>query len=274
MTTRFEEVYRFGPRDVLTEEALNKRFKDLDDRTSKAEIVRLSEEQAFSLVLDRVLARSEAVIASLRDRLLSITELQWLTAHSDTARTLEVAAQFALQIIEADRDLFAPGPYAILSWTGGSPTDYAIVRTLGFDRQLGQWDVRVEAFTGDPGPWDDWQIAAVAGSTLAQMALLTDGQAARADTLAAKGAAEEFRDQTAASHEAVEQAAEAVLADRQAVADLRGETQTFRDQTADSAAAAAASAEAVDPTAINTRFLALEAKTARGARTRQIWFGA
>lgn len=184
MASRFEEIYRFKTDDLLTDEELNKRFKDLDGRLAKAEVARLSEDEAFAVVLDRVLGRSEAVIASLRDQLLEITQLQWLTAGSDTPQTLAVEAQFALSIIEEHRALFAPGPYALLSWTGGAPDDYAIVRTLAFDRQLGQWDVRVEAFVGDPGPWNDWQIAAVAGATLAQMALLDQGQADRADVVA------------------------------------------------------------------------------------------
>jgi len=279
MTTRFEEIYRFGPRDVLTDEALNRRFKDLDDRTSKAEIVRLSEDQAFSLVLDRVLARSEAVIASLRDRLLSITELQWLTAHSDTSRTLAVGAQFALEIIEAERDLFAPGPYAVLSWTGGDPGDYAVVRTLGFDRLIGQWDIRIEAFVGGPGPWDDWQIAAVAGATLAQMALLTDGQAIRAETLAARNTAIDKAGEADAAREAAQQADAAAGEKLAQTTALRGETLEFRnaagghsDTAQQAAAAAAQSAAIVDPAALTARFLAIEAVTTREARIRHSWF--
>ncbi len=184
MTSRFEEVYRFKSDDVLTDEALNRRFKDLDDRLSKAEVVRLSEDEAFAVVLDRVLERSEGVISNLRDQLLDLTELQWLTAQSETPRTLALEATFALSVIEEDRALFAPGPFALLSWTGGDPDHYAIVRTLGFDRGLGQWDVKVEAFVGDPGPHAEWQISAVAGATLAQMALLAQGQAVGAEILA------------------------------------------------------------------------------------------
>ena len=188
MTTRFEEIYRINPNDPLTDVLLNRRFKDLDDRLSKAELVRLSEDQAFSLVLDRVLGRSEAVIASLRDRLLQITELEWLTARSSTPRALAVAAQLSLTILEEDRALFAPGPYAVLTWTGGGPEDYAVVRSLGYDRQIGQWDVRVESFAGDPGPWGQWQISAVAGSTLAQLQYLEQGLAARDQAVAAEAA--------------------------------------------------------------------------------------
>lgn len=222
MGSRFEEVYRVNPNSVLTEELLNRIFRDLDDRLSKAEVVRLSEDQAFSIVLDRVLARSEGVISSLRDQLLALTELQWLTAQSDTARTLEVGATFAFEIIEADRELFVPGPFALLAWAGGDPEDYAIVKTLAFDRGLGQWDVRVEAFVGDPGPHEEWQISAVAGATLAQMALLDQGQGVLQATEAA-------RDVVIPKHqEVVEKHAEVMPAAEEAV--------TARDQAVTAAA--------------------------------------
>lgn len=186
MTSRFEEVYRVNPDTPLTDELLNRVFRDVDDRLAKAEVARLSEDESFAVVLDRVLSRSEGVISSLRDQLLALTELQWLTARSQTARTLEVGATIAFEIIPADRALFAPGAFALLSWTGSDPEDYAIVSTLGFDRALGQWDVRVEGFVGEAGPHAEWQISAVAGATLAQLALLAQGQEALALTQGAR----------------------------------------------------------------------------------------
>ncbi len=178
--SRFEELYRFGPNDFLTDEALNARLKDIDSRLTISEIARLSEDEAYADVLDRVLSRSEAVIASLRGQLLQLTELQWLTAHSPTPAVLAIEAQFPLIIREEDRPLFAPGPFAVLSWDGGEPDHYAVVRTLGYAREEGEWLVRVEAFVGEAGPHVGWQISAVAGSTLAQLALLASGQAAAA----------------------------------------------------------------------------------------------
>lgn len=178
--------YAWGRREPLTKAAMDRRFLDIDTRLGKSEVQRKSEDEAFAVVLDRVLSRSEGVIANLRDRLLAITELQWLTAGSDTPATLEIGETIALLIREADRALFAPGPFALLSWTGGDPDHYAIVRTVAYDRDLGQWDIRTEAFTGEAGPHDEWQIAAVAGATLAQMALLEQAQIAQAATEAAR----------------------------------------------------------------------------------------
>ncbi|WP_029418041.1 hypothetical protein [Brevundimonas bacteroides] len=245
MTTRFEEIYRIKPDDSLTDDLLNRRFKDLDDRLSKAEIARMSEDQGFSLVLDRVLGRSEEVIASLRDRLLQITQLQWLTARSTTARTLALEAQFALEIIEEERDLFAPGPYAVLTWTGGGPEDYAVVRTLGYDRLIGQWDVRVEAFTGAPGPWASWQIAAIAGSTLSQRALLSEGRAVRGETVAARNTALEHRDASIAAAGVSVAARDVSTAAAGVATEKRNEAGVFRDAAEAFRNAAAAIQQAV-----------------------------
>ncbi len=220
MPNRFEDLYRFRPDTELTDEVLNLRFRDVDDRLSAAEVIRLTEDRAFSIVLDRVLSRSEAVIGTLRDRLLAITQLQWLTAHSTTSRTLALDASFALTILAADRDLFAPGPFAVLTRTA-SPDDYAVVQTLAYDRVLGQWDVRVEAFEGDPGPHNDWLISAIAGATLAQLALLDDGKVARSDAVDAKVDAETARDLAqAAATTATTQATAATTAAGQAATSL------------------------------------------------------
>jgi len=171
--------------EPIDEDFFNRRFRLVDDRLVSLETLKIAWEEALRVVQDRVLSRSEDVIAALRDQLVSITQLEWLTAHSETARTLANDAVFSLEIIEADRPLFTPGPYSMLTRTT-DPSTWAIVRTLGYDRQSGQWDVRVESFVGAPGPHSDWEIAAVAGSTLAQKAYLAQGEAARDEAASAR----------------------------------------------------------------------------------------
>lgn len=215
--------YAWGSREPLTKAAMDRRFVDIDARLSKSEVQRKSEDEAFAVVLDRVLSRSEGVIANLRDRLLAITELQWLTAGSDTPATLEIGETFALSIRELDRPLFAPGPFALLSWTGGDPDHYAIVRTVAYNRDLGQWDIRTEAFTGEAGPHDEWQIAAVAGATLAQMALLEQAQLAQAATEDARDDVTPKYEEVVTKHgEVMPAAAQAATARNQAVTTASG----------------------------------------------------
>ncbi|WP_337186693.1 hypothetical protein [Phenylobacterium sp.] len=177
-------VYRVTSQTRLTPKELNRRFLDINARLDPLELQRLTEDEAMAVVLDRVLSRSEAVIASLRGQLLAITQLQWLTATSTTPAALVEAGELYLTVDATNRELFAPGPFAILT-RAATPDAYAVVRTLAYDRLTGQWDIKVEALAGLEGEHDDWLIAAIAGSTLAQLTLLEEGRAVRDATLAA-----------------------------------------------------------------------------------------
>lgn len=74
--------YAWGPQEAFTRNALDRRFLDINSRVFGIELLRLTEDEAYQQVLDRVLSRSEGVISDLRSRLLAITELEWLTATS------------------------------------------------------------------------------------------------------------------------------------------------------------------------------------------------
>ena len=202
MGSRFDEIYKVRKGEEITADFFDRRFRDLDARLSPVEGVVISWQEAVRIVQDRVLERSEAVIANLRDKLVDLTQLQWLTADSGSTVILTEGADAQFQISEASRGLFAPGPYAIVS-RDGDPTAYAVVRNVAYDREYGQWATHVEATFGDlSGPHSDWSIAAVAGSTLAQRAMLDEARALRtaaagSATAAASSAAARAGDRTA-----------------------------------------------------------------------------
>ena len=214
------DAYRVAQGEELDAEFFNRRFRDVDNRFTALEGVKIAWEEALRVVQDRVLGRSETVIASLRERLVSITELGWLTARSDTEHTLSDGAGLVFIVREEDRDLFTPGAYALLSREGASDTQ-ALLSSQAFDRVTGQWQVTVESFVGPAGPFSDWEIAAVAGSTILQKFYAAQGEAVRDETVG-------IRDETAGI--------------RDNAADLRDEALTFRNaaqQAAEDANAAA-----------------------------------
>lgn len=197
MPRLYEKFYRWLKTDEISADNLNPRFESLDDRLFPLEAIVISWEQALAVVQDRVLLRSEEVIAGLRNRLIEITQLAWLTGRSGTSVILATDTDVSLLIDEADRPLFTPGPFAVISRTS-DPYAYAIVRTAGFDRVRGQWDVRVVAAAGDLATaHTDWSIAAVAGSSLSQMVWLAEGKTARDATLAARDLAKIYAERTA-----------------------------------------------------------------------------
>lgn len=225
-------LYKVTTRTRLTAAWLDQIFQDVNARILSIETARLSENQAFEIVQDRVLSRSEEVIATLRSQLLAITELEWLVGTSQTQATLAEGADIALVIPAGEREVFAPGPFAVVT-RAANPDDFAVVRSLGYDRPTGRFEARVESASGDPGPHNDWIIAAIAGSTLAQLSLLDEGRGARDATVGA-------RDQ-------VLPAAAQVEADTQAVETARSEVMTARQTTLDARDAAVAAAEQFEP---------------------------
>ena len=248
MPERFDGVYRVkranGQPEALTEEFFNIRFRDVDLRVSALELLDISWQAALLQVRGEVLDRSEQVISDLRDKLISLTQLQWLTALSGTERTL-VAGDLQSFAIDPDyRDLFTPGPFVLLS-RAGTADDYAVARTSLYDRDSGQLIVETLVITGDPGPHSDWVISAIAGSTLAQLELLNQAIALQATLLAARDDA--VAAATAAAGDALATAADrlAVSGDRTAVGLDKATVLAAKTTAVDAAAAAAASATSI-----------------------------
>ena len=225
MPDRFDSVYRVkranGQPEALTEEFFNIRFRDVDLRVSALELLEISWQAALLQVRGEVLDRSEQVITDLRDKLVSLTQLQWLTALSGTSRTLVVDDLISFAVDTDYRDLFTPGPFVLLS-RAATPDDYAVARTSAYDRVSGQLNVEILTVTGNAGPHSDWVISAIAGSTLAQLELLNQAKALEAAYLTARDAA------IAAAMSAADDAS-ATAGDRSQVNTDKGLTAGYRD---------------------------------------------
>lgn len=193
---RTEEFYLWDRNTALTPDELNRRFVDLHLRLQFAETEKLSDATLRQEISDKVLLQSEAVISGLRDKLLSLTQLEWLTAPSASNVALVEGATRTFVIAVADRALFTPGPYVIIG-REGAPDTYAVARAQTFDRDSGEFVVSLTVVvTPDgPGPWSDWEIGSLAGSTLAQLVLLQRGYAARDEALQARDVATDKRNQ-------------------------------------------------------------------------------
>lgn len=236
MPSRFNSTYKYRRDTPLSEDEFNRRWRDVDDRLATIEALTISWEEALRVVQDRVLDRSEDVIAGLRDQLIEVTELDWLVAATaaDTSITFALDGERSVIIAEDDRALFAPGPYAVLSATD-DPDVYAIIETMNFDRELGQYDFRVLSFEGGAGPHGPFQVAAVAGATLAQRAMLAEGQTLQADVAAKHSEVETWHGEVGTWHGEVD-------ADRQAAEAAKAAAQT-----------AAANAQTWNPAGYQTR---------------------
>lgn len=238
-----DSAYKWGKSEELTAENFDKRFLDINHRLGPLEALNLAYDVLVGEVNDTVLARVNETIDGLRVQLQQIALLQWLTGVSGSSITLTEGADSALLIVDTDRELFTPGPYSVLQRVSDANT-YAILKSQSYDRASGQYNFNIQTVFGTPGTYTDWSVAAVAGSTLAQITLLATGRLVRDAAIAAAAAA-------AADRALADADASATALDRAAVHDDR----IAADGSASAAATAASQAKDFAATVDNSTYV-------------------
>jgi len=113
--------------------------------------------------------------------LQAAAENGFLVAASDTPLTVTSGLQATLAIAsEAERDLFTPTPYVLLTRRAeGTENDYAVLCVEGYDRATGGLAFEVMQINGAIGDamHDDWVISATAGISVAVLEAATSVQA-------------------------------------------------------------------------------------------------
>lgn len=215
-----------------------------DGRLHALEEMRVSWEDATADVSRLAIDRINEILGPA---IASVAEMQargFLIAHSASSNELAATNVLTFAIDdEAERRLFTPSPFLALT-RAATADDYAVARRVAWDSETGMLVCEVVAAYGDPGPHDDWVIAALAGSTMAQVEMLAGATAARDAAVVARGGAEDARD-------AASGWADAAAADRITVAADKAATLGYRNDAATSAAAAASSAAALGSVSID-----------------------
>lgn len=191
---------------------------ELAARFTGLEGIKISWEEVSRQGIDVALARINEVLGPTAERIRDLAALGFLIASSETPATLGNGAVLNLVVTAGvSRGLFTPSPFVMLT-RSLSPADYGVAKLRTYDRETGELQIEVVSFVGDPGPHSDWSIGAIAGSTLAQLLLLNQGQAAQAAAEAALAAVTPQRDEVAAKWaEVLAKHAEALPARDQAV---------------------------------------------------------
>lgn len=213
----------------LTPAGLEKLFGNVETRLRALEAARADLDTAVSAVRTIALERVNNVLSPAIQSILLIQERGFLVARSDTPVSIAEGNTVIMTVgDESERAVFTPSPRVLVT-RAANDTDYAVVRRVSYDQQIGEFIGVVEASFGEPGPHDDWIIAAIAGSTLA--------------AIHAAETAAEARDQ-------VLQEAEEVSENAGAASQYLGQTRLARDdaiEARDAASAAAAAAQTFDP---------------------------
>lgn len=143
-------------------------------------------DEAIEAVKAVGLDRINEVLTPAIQSVLTIQERGFLIANSTTSNTLGVGNVLTFNIDDEDeRAVFTPSRFVFLSRLSNTD-DWGIARLYSYDNTTGVLVVTVTAYEGNVGPFTDWQVSAVAGSTVAQMALLDLAEALYASTIAAR----------------------------------------------------------------------------------------
>ena len=216
----------------LSEAYVNRLLTALETRFSGLEAKSASYDAALDALLTIGLQRINEVLLPAVEKIQDLSTLGFLIAESDTLQTLSQDEDYLFVISEGtQRDLFAPSPFVALT-RSSTTDDYAIARTISYDPEFGEYQCTVVVVVGDPGPHSDWVIAALAGPTIAQKAMLDEALAAG--------------DEIDADRAAVALDRTAVADDRAAIASDKADVAGDKDAAAASASAAAASASAAE----------------------------
>lgn len=196
MSSNYPELV-FNEEDPFTADRLNKAMQVIDQRLRSLEPFTPSWQAAVDELRAVGLSRLNDAILPAYNRVQLLSAMGFLFAGSETPITLAVgAATFNIGNLD-ERDLFVPTPFVAIT-RASTTEDYAIAQLVSYDKTTGDLMVQIKSVTGNPGPFSDWQIGALAANTIAAMRYFAEIDAARTEALNAKTSAITSAAQTSA----------------------------------------------------------------------------
>jgi hypothetical protein len=193
----------YATRETDFDETFWNRFlNDVTARFKELEKIKIDWDALTDDALEVALERINEVLGPAAERIQNIASLGFLSVDSASSRTLALGV-VSFEAVAGDQlDLFVPTPFVAVT-RATNPYDFAIGRVVYFNRADRIIDIDIVYFEGNPGPHNDWTIAAVAGQALAQTSLLNQTVAAKDDTLTAKQAVLDVQADVTTKHNTV-----------------------------------------------------------------------
>lgn len=226
MSSRFD-AYRVDGDTVVDVAFWNRIFREVDARIASVEDKKASFEEAERLILELGLQRINSTLLPAAERIFRVAELGFLIASSDEEVAFYEGQEASITIREGDqRGLFTPSPFIALT-RRSTPDDYVIGQALAYDPESGVLLVDVITVVGTGGPFDDWDVAALAGSVMAMVAALEETRSLRQGVADDAQAASSAKDTAVSAKDtAVDAAASAAAALNSFVTVYRGASAT------------------------------------------------
>jgi hypothetical protein len=217
MANDLTRKYKPGEDLVLGPEFWQDLFRDLDRRLDTIDGRAQNIDEILLQARDIALARVNELILPIFLELEYRASVGFLTANSDEGVALDEDEIVSLYINDDNEaKYFKPTEFTALT-RRSTHTNFAIMRTVEWDAEHKIYVGQIIAVFGPRGPWNDWQISAVAGSTVAQKEMLDLAVAAK---LAAQAALL-----------SIQGIAEQIQNDKNTVLTARAETTAARDVT-------------------------------------------
>jgi len=157
---------------------------EVGTRFRSLEKIKIDWETVSRQGIEVALERINEVLGPAAERVQNIAALGFLSVESKSSRTLALGVVSFTPEAGDQLDLFVPTPFVAVT-RATDPFDFAIGRVVYFNRADRIIDIEIVYFEGDPGPHNDWTIAAVAGQALAQTSLLNQTVDAKDEAVSA-----------------------------------------------------------------------------------------
>jgi len=249
-TRSLDQEFAAGKIKVLTREVWDQILRTIELRIKRHDNREQIVDNAIADLLDVGLSRIDEVLSPAIEKIGKVAELGFLVARSATPHVLPAApGDTMLWTITAgdQRDLFQPAPFCVVQ-SNEDPDTWALIKSANFIRENGAlygevWFVGPDADTETT--FDDWSIGALAGSTTAQMALLTLGQAAASSAAADRLTVASDKGIVSGYKQAVADDKQAVAFDKENVSENKALAQGYKDTAQEAAQTAVNAANSI-----------------------------
>jgi len=179
MSSQFEQVYRVTPNSEMSASFWNGVLRNIDQRFIAIEEKKASFEEAERQLLEVGLKRINETIGPAAQTILAVAELGFQSASSEALLHPLDGQELTVPLIKDERArVFTPSPFIALV-RRSTPDGYAIGKLLHFDREQALLHISIVSCQGITQGFDDFDVAALAGSVKAMWDALQESRSIR-----------------------------------------------------------------------------------------------
>jgi len=190
-----EELFFATDDTDFDKEFWNRFMRELGTRFASLDTVKVAWDEVSKQGVQVALDRINEALGPAAERIQNIASLGFLSVAATNEASLALGVVTFNMAPGPQRDLFVPTPFVAVT-RAADPLDYGIGTVIYFNRETGVMDVQIQYVEGDPGPFSDWTISAVAGQAIAQTSILNAAKQVKTETDQIRTATDQIRTDT------------------------------------------------------------------------------